>query len=351
MAAADKALSLVLDEVRLIKAVTPENAVEELARLQEAWASGIEAGPRWRYSHLPIRSELRGVLDRLANALEQEQPLGHVYAARARELSLEAEMVANVGSVRFRALALRRFVREGPVAERDRARADALASAWAMTPPEDHDERWVRSDDAEDPESLLSMLRAEIGRRKLPLRVVVQPGLASLAAMADDAVVIAEGCEMRPSDAARTVLHEIEAHALPRLRANEERFGLFAFGTAGGLDDQEGRALVLERQAGFFRPSRLRELAFRHLAAAATLSGASFVEVVRMLREKSAPLPSAVRIAARVQRGGGLSREIVYLPAFVRVGRALRDAPVVEAMMSRGRISADCAAEVAAFTA
>lgn len=348
VAAADRALTMVQGEVQLIRAVTADNAVEEMSRLLQAWELGESASPRWRYSPVNVRSELRGALDRLAEAVENQPPLGAIYAERARELALEVELIEAVGSLRFRKLAARRYLPEGPTADQDRARADALASAWAMTAPEESDERLVVSDDASDPDSLLSMLRAEIGRRQLPLRVVVQPGLASLAAMAEDVVVIAEGRKVRPSDAARTVLHEIEAHALPRLRANDERLGIFVFGTAGGLDDQEGRALVLERQAGFFRPSRLRELGFRHLAASATLEGASFVEVVRMLRERSAPLRTAVRIAARVQRGGGLAREIVYLPAYVRVGRALREKAVVEEVMARGRIAASCAEAVGA---
>lgn len=351
VALADRALVSVLDEVRLIHAVTAENAAEELERVERAWEAGHEATPHWRHPVVKVRPELRGVLERLADTLDKEPPLGPIYAARARELALEADMIAAVGSVRFRSLAMRRYVRQGPAAEWERTKADALATTWANLPPESSEERLVSSDDPHDPESLLSMLRAEIGRRHLPLRVVVQPGLASLAATADSMIVIAKGRKLRPSDAARTVLHEIEAHAMPRLRASEQRLGLFAIGTAGGLDDQEGRALVLERAAGFLRPSRLRELAFRHLAAAATLAGASFVEVVRLLIEKSAPVTTAVRIAARVQRGGGLAREIVYLPAFVRVGRALRTRPIVEEMMSRGRIATDYAEALAAAIA
>lgn len=342
-------MAMVQGEARLIRAVTATNAVRELQRLERAWRAGEEAAPSWRYFPVTVRDELRGALERLAESIEDHPPLGPIYAARARELALELELMSEVASVRFRTLAARRFVLEGPEAEKDRARADALAAAWVKTPWEASEERLVKSDDASDPESLLSMLRAEIGRRQLPLRVVVQPGLLSLAAVADDFIVIAEGREIHPSDAARTVLHEIEAHALPRLRANGERLGIFALGTAGGLDDQEGRALVLERRSGHFQPSRLRELGFRHLAAVATLEGSSFVETVRMLREKSAPLSLALRIAARVQRGGGLAREIVYLPGFVRVGRMIREDPSVEEVMERGRVAASVAGELRGY--
>jgi hypothetical protein len=348
IAAADRALGVAVDEVRLIRAVTAENAADEAARIESAWDAGLEPSPKLRYPTVAVRPELRDALERLALTVEDEGPLGMVYAERARELALEADMIGAVGSFALRKLAAKRFVRRGPGDADDRARADALAGTWAALAAEPQNgDRIVTSDDERDPESLVSRLRAEIGQRRLPMRVVVQPGLASLAATADGAIVVAAGRPMGTRDVARTVLHEVEAHALPRIRAIEQPIGIFAIGTASGLDDQEGRALVLERRGGFLVPSRLRELGFRHLAAAATLTGASFVEVARMLRERGAEPRSAARIAMRVQRGGGLAREIVYLPAFVRVGRALASDPVVEPVMARGRIAAEHARTVA----
>lgn len=349
IAAADRALGVAVREVRLIRAVTAENAAEEAARVERAWRAGREAVPKLRYSAVSVRKELRDALERLARAVELEGPLGAVYAGRARELAVEADMVAAVGSLAMRRLATTRFVREGEGDREDRSRADALAATWAALEPEpDAGARIVTSDDERDPESLVARLRAEVGLRKLPMRIVVQPGLASLAATADGAIVVAAGRAMSTRDVARTVLHEVEAHASPCARAAEQPLGIFAIGTAAGVDDQEGRALVLERRHGFLVPSRLRELGLRHLAAAATLAGGSFVEVARMLGERGADAETAVRIAMRVQRGGGLAREIVYLPAFVRVGRALAADPVVEAIMARGRIAAEHARTVAA---
>src|SRR5690606_24786302 len=111
VALADRALVSVLDEVRLIHAVTAENAAEELDRLERARPSGKGASPQWRHPVVKVRPELRIALDRLAETLEKEPPLGPIYAARARELALEAEMMAAVGSVRFRSLAAQRYVK------------------------------------------------------------------------------------------------------------------------------------------------------------------------------------------------------------------------------------------------
>jgi len=121
------------------------------------------------------------------------------------------------------------------------------------------------------------------------------------------------------------------------------------------MDDQEGRALLLEEEAGFFDALRKRELGMRHLAARAALDGASFVDVVALLRSRGAAVRTAVRIALRVARGatgeGGLGREVVYLTARVRVARARRSelGNVIEGVMARGRVAANVAPALAAF--
>ena len=136
------------------------------------------------------------------------------------------------------------------------------------------------------------------------------------------------------------MLHEIHGHALPRARPRHEPLGLFAVGTAGGSDDEEGRALLLERRAGCLGAHRRAELARRHLAATALRNGADFSETVRLLLATESSIDEALAIAARAHRGGGLGREIVYLTALARVGRILEVDPDVETWMERGRIAA-----------
>jgi hypothetical protein len=66
---------------------------------------------------------------------------------------------------------------------------------------------------------------------------------------------------------------------------------------------------------------------------------ADFVETARVLLQLGASLRDALRITARVYRGGGLGREIVYLPAFLRVDAALAKAPHLDAVFGAGRVS------------
>jgi len=355
---ADRALELATRHIKVIRAVTPTNAERELADLERAFRAGSPRMPRWSYDPTPVPVELCRALEKLAAFLEGLSPLGLVYAERARELCLEAAIIDAVGSPSLRVRARERFVPDTPEGKSDRLAADDLAHAWGrapapMDPRENPDADLTRTCDQGHPASLVSRMASEVGRARLPVRVIVQPGLASLAATGDGVIFVAAHRWIGRRDVERTVLHEIAGHALPRARAQAASFGIFAIGTAFGIDDQEGRALSIEEAAGFLDVSRRRELGLRHLAATRTLEGQNLVDVVEALVGLGATMADAVRIAARVQRGGcgsgGLAREIVYLPAYLRVGRALCGpfAAVVDAMMSSGRIASHVAPIVA----
>jgi hypothetical protein len=325
----------------MIAATTPLNLRAELERLGAAWQREGAQAPCFEYAPPPDHDPLRRALDMLAGTLEREGELGELYAARARELSDEALVCSAAGGPELREHARRRFARR----DRFDADADALAEKWLTAPPVDRtdddppDNPLSRSDDESDPYSLLSRFWQEIGARRLPLRVVVMRNLSPLAAMGDGTIQVTAQKWLDRRDTERTVLHEIEGHAMPWTRAKTLPLGIFAFGTARGSDDQEGRALFIEHRCGFLDSRRRRELALRHGAARSIEEGADFASTAQWLLGRGAPLQDALRIAARVQRGGGLGREVVYLPAFLRIESALRSDPGMDTVLGSGRVS------------
>src|SRR5262249_36592753 len=157
--------------------------------------------------------------------LAQHDELGEIYAARARELADDAALCEAAGTAALWAAARRRY------APRDAfdAQADGTADAWlSERAPEARTsaaEAPVRSDDERSPASLVSRMRQEIGRRRLPLRVVVKHNLASLAATGDGIVQVIAGRMLTRRDVERTVLHEVAGHVEPRVAASEARLG------------------------------------------------------------------------------------------------------------------------------
>jgi len=345
LATVEESLRVVARSVGLLGAATPVDAHVERARLLADYGAGRERLPVWAYAATSTEHRhSRGlrVLDAMEMPLRaiDAMPVGPLYRERALELRRELEAASVVGTSRFAHCAAVRFA---PSAEQ--SRADALAREWAREPrtPADAASSTLASDDR-DPRSLVSRLRAEVARRRLPFAVRTSASMSALAAISGDTLWVAEGRRLAARDIERTVVHEIEAHAVPRMRARTLPVGIFAIGTAGGSDDQEGYALWLEETRGVSGVERRRELGARHEAVSLMRSGADFVAVVRALRDLEVVLETALRIAERAFRGSdgrtpGLGRERVYLEAYVRVQGCLSRSPADEAVLGAGQVS------------
>jgi hypothetical protein len=340
----DRLLVRAAREIQMLAALTPRDAQRERARLVDALRQGRPATPRWDYARTP-HDELRRALSAAERALEEhaETPLDHLYLERIRELAVEASLCAAAGTRDVAMLARERF---GTATAETAAEASALAGAWLAEGAGGRPPRAESLEsDAPGPRSLVARLRAEVGRLRLPFTVVVHPALASLAATGDGVILVAAGRPVTDEDVERTVLHEIEGHALPRTRAAGAALAIARVGTARGIDDQEGRALWLEDRAGMLRGGRRRQLASRHRAVEAMLAGATFADAAAMLVHDHGIDPlAAVVVAERVFRGGdgarpGLGRERVYLEAYVRVRRHLVEHPEDEAVLASGQIA------------
>jgi hypothetical protein len=333
-------------EVKMLASLTPLDAHQERERLVAALEAGREPTPRWRYARA-THDDLRRALDEAERALaeEAETPLDRLYLDRVRELSLEAEICAAAGTPRLARLARQRFA---PADEEVTRRASALCASWLAQPSEGPCAE-TRASDNDHPGSLLMRMRAEIGRRQLPFVVVIRPTLASLAATGDGVILVAPGRQVTEEEVTRTVLHEVVGHACPRARSQESTRALVRVGTARGVDDQEGRALLLEERAGLLGVRRRRQLAARHRAYQAMARGAAFADVARELTaEHRLDALQAVIVAERVFRGGdglrpGLGRERVYLEAFVRVRAHLELCPDDEAILAGGQVAIEAA--------
>ena len=323
--------------VALLDRCRPLNGAAELERLREAWRAGRKPAAAFRYRTPPDLRDLRAGLDTVVTVC---QPLGAwaaLYAERAVELGLEAAAAEAVGTRAFGALAAARYPLDAGAHGQE---ALAWANAWCSARSECSSEPACHvSDDERDPGSLLAVLRRAVGERRLPFRVEVAKDLVSTAATGDRAILVRSGVRLRQRDVTRIALHELEGHVMPRVRAMSERFGLYAVGTAQASDDEEGRALLIEERARELDAARRAELGWRHLAALAMRSGADFVDSVELLFGQGAELDSALEVSARVHRGGGLGRELVYLPALARVRAGLVAEPELEAYLERGRVS------------
>ena len=109
---------------------------------------------------------------------------------------------------------------------------------------------------------------------------------------------------------------------------------VFAAGLAGHEALQEGLAMFAEYLVGGFNQARLRIVAARVVAVRRLVEGAPFPAVVAELSQKHGlPLRAAFGLAVRVFRGGGLTRDAIYLRGLLQLLAYLGDGGPLEPLL------------------
>ncbi|KAA3662244.1 MAG: flavohemoglobin expression-modulating QEGLA motif protein [Calditrichaeota bacterium] len=127
------------------------------------------------------------------------------------------------------------------------------------------------------------------------------------------------------------IQHEVGTHVLTYLNGKAQPFRQLFIGLAGYDELQEGLAVLAEYLVdGLTRP-RMRLLAARVVAAHALTSGASFVDVFHDLNKNYGfERRTAFSITMRIFRGGGLTKDAVYLRGLVQLLEYLKNGGTLE---------------------
>jgi uncharacterized protein (TIGR02421 family) len=120
--------------------------------------------------------------------------------------------------------------------------------------------------------------------------------------------------------------HEIGTHLITRYNGHHQPFRQLEVGLAGYDGLQEGLAVLAEYLVGGLSRFRMRVLAARVVGAHLMLDGASFIDTFRALdRNFEFSQRTAYTIAMRLYRGGGLTKDAVYLRGLLQILRYLRE--------------------------
>jgi uncharacterized protein (TIGR02421 family) len=120
--------------------------------------------------------------------------------------------------------------------------------------------------------------------------------------------------------------HEVGTHLVTRYNGHQQPFRQLEVGLAGYDGLQEGLAVLAEYLVGGLSGTRMRILAARVVAARQMLDGASFVDTFRVLdRDYEFSQRTAYTMAMRIYRGGGLTKDAVYLRGLLQILRYLRE--------------------------
>lgn len=114
--------------------------------------------------------------------------------------------------------------------------------------------------------------------------------------------------------------HELGIHMLTTLNAKKHPLKVFSLGLPGNTYTQEGLALYSEYCSGSLTIKRLQTIALRVIAVQYMLAHRDFVKTYHaLLNEFSLDKLTAFTLTTRVYRGGGFTKDYLYLKGFVDV--------------------------------
>ncbi len=168
----------------------------------------------------------------------------------------------------------------------------------------------------------------------IPLEVEIREDVGSLM-VSKSKLLVSRGMSINPKRAKALIQHEIGTHMLTYCNGLAQPLRQMAHGFARYDQLQEGLGVLSEYLAGGFNANRLRLLASRVKAVGCMVSGADFIETFNLLKEECGLSEQlSFKVTLRVYRGGGLTKDAIYLKGLVELLQFVRDGGNLEILFT-----------------
>lgn len=277
----------------------------------------------------PDNAEIREELQRLIEACDEQHPVGRFLARTARSYLLAATMLTEIGQASFTTRSLELY--GGPADTVGPTRIPSRAAAESfLSLSEDLISASYIPDDAYvlTADHVAATLRARIDPVFVdhPIRVVLDPDMASKAAAGATRVRIRAATGFSDNDLGQLLEHEIFVHSATALNGRQQPYiTSLGLGAPRTTTTQEGLATFAEMITNTMDLARLRRLALRVIAIDMALDGADFIEVFRYFHDQGQNLYESFHSTARIFRGGDVrggvvfTKDSVYLQGLLQV--------------------------------
>ncbi|HYW80527.1 MAG TPA: tyrosine/phenylalanine carboxypeptidase domain-containing protein, partial [Thermoguttaceae bacterium] len=331
----DRRLAEICDSFDFLLQVTPVNAE---AAWREFQKSKYQRIPRFYYRPLAVEpATLKRRLYSVPIEAIEDPTLAQLFRQRQDELDRKITMLSDIGTSRFLQGSLQVY---GGVAQ---PLLDVGLNLVSHIAPRARDDLRQGQIDAE---SFAQYARAEIEayRCQYPgfaATVNVRKDMFSGLLCSNGNLLIGKQTKIPTSRIRALLQHEVGTHLLTYYNGLAAPFRQLHSGFAGYDAMQEGLAVLSEYLVGGMSRPRMRLLGARVVAAAQLVAGATFIETFRLLnRDYAFSQRVAYTIAMRTFRGGGLTKDMVYLRGLIEMLEYLGSGGDLEPLLV-GKIASD----------
>jgi uncharacterized protein (TIGR02421 family) len=309
----DRQLAAVADMFDLVLHLTPVNA-------GAAWRAfnrrRFERPPEFHYRPQTVdAASLKAQLYRIPIEDIDDPALYELFAEKRDELDRQITVLSDRGTARALPGSLQIYKRPD---ESLLSLAKRLLKKVPAHTPDD-----LRRDSV-DGAAFARHARKEIGKLrsaypKLEAKVHIRDDVPGVMVSAGD-LLIGRQVRIPRARVEATIQHEVGTHILTYYNGLAQPLRQLHAGTAGYEELQEGLAVLSEHLVGGLSRPRLRVLAGRVVAVESIIEGASFIDTFRLLCDRyDFSSPNAYSIAMRVHRGGGFTKDAIYLCGLISV--------------------------------
>lgn len=321
----DKQLSDLSERMNFLMRITPVNSIQEWESFKK---NNFEVKPAFRYRLISIDPELeKRRLYKIHIERIDDPTLALIFREKRMELEKQLTMLEERESTNFKWIGQSVY---GIVDEKTIATADLLLHSLS------------KQNDNHSPVdchvfAAHARKELEVYKEKFPgidLQVQIRKDLSGVM-VSKSHLLISTDFRVSENRIEALIQHEVGTHILTYCNGYQQPLQQMFAGFAGYEQLQEGLAVIAEYLTGGLTPGRLKLLAGRVRAVYAMEKGADFIETFRELNERYDFDPkTAYLITMRVFRGGGFTKDALYLSGVLQLLKYLQAGGNLEILYS-----------------
>jgi len=304
----DEELYKLLSSFDVLNFVTPSNLDSEKRKFLKA---KIKLAPSFKYSPLRIDSSLlKRALYSLPTQEIKDISLQNIYTSVIDSYADQVDLLSNRDDIKFLYSSLKYYGE--PTAEEI-----SISTFLLSTPDEDDDQNETVGIDR-----IIELSQAMIEKMKFKGSVIVGRNLAANAIFSPDLNQLRVKPTARVTERYAQALahHEIGIHMLTTENAKLQPLNILKLGFPLDTQTQEGLAILSEYLSGNLSIFRLKELALRVMAVEHMIKNYDFVRTYNyLINSFNIDNDRSFSITARVYRGGGYTKDYLYLSGFKEI--------------------------------
>lgn len=319
----DTKIAEISERMSFLLRVTPVNSNEEWVKFEE---SGFKITPSFKYRLISIDPELeKRKLFNIPIDLVEDPTIAFILRGKRVEIEKQLLMMEERGTDNFR------FIGEslyGVIQEEVLGAAKHILKTYPKAEKIESSERFNSSEFAKHAQREIDYYSGKFP--DLDLCIEVRDDVAGIM-VSKSKLLINNTMDLDANRCDALIQHEIGTHILTYCNGKSQPLKQMYEGFEGYDQLQEGLAVIAEYLVGGLTVNRLRLLAGRVIAVQSMVGNASFIETFGLLRTAYAfPNRVAYYITMRVYRGGGLTKDAVYLAGLMDLMTYLKNGGQLE---------------------